>query len=132
MQTLKLVPMTQEQKEVLHIDRRPENGPLSEEVGILRGAFRLVWDCLKEHAYAQPDAEPGAETDDKNDEKTDDKNDNHAGKVAFYAVTLTRLSNSIVRAILASHRLARSHNEMAEVQAELKRILREIGWGEQS
>jgi hypothetical protein len=130
MQTLKLVPMTQEQKELLHIDRRPESGPLSEEVGILRGAFRLVWDCLKDHAYAQPGAGPGSETEAESESGAKTAND--AGKVAFYAVTLTRLSDSIVRAILASRRLARSHNEMAEVQAELKRLFREIGWGEQS
>ena len=127
MQTLKLVPMTQEQKELLHIDQRPESGPLSEEVGILRGAFRLVWDCLKDHAYPQPGAGPGTETEAEAGANTA----NDAGKVAFYAVTLTRLSDSIVRALLASHRLARSHNEMAEVQAELKRLFREIGWGEQ-
>ena len=43
---------------------------------------------------------------------------------------MARLSDAIMRATLAEQKLRAAGDDMAEVQAEIKRIFRAIGWGE--
>lgn len=43
---------------------------------------------------------------------------------------IASLSNAIVRATLAEQKLAGAGDEMAELQYEVKRIFRAMGWGE--
>ena len=50
--------------------------------------------------------------------------------IARLGGVMARLSDSIVRATLAEQKLAGAGDDMAEVQAEIKRIFRAIGWGE--
>jgi hypothetical protein len=43
---------------------------------------------------------------------------------------MARLSDSIVRATLAEQKLSDRSHDLFEMQAEIKRIFRSIGWGE--
>jgi hypothetical protein len=43
---------------------------------------------------------------------------------------IASLSNAIVRATLAEQKLTATGGEMAEMQSEIKRIFRAMGWGE--
>jgi hypothetical protein len=52
--------------------------------------------------------------------------------IARLGGVVARLSDAIVRATLAEQKLAGAGDDMAEVQAEIKRIFRAIGWGEES
>jgi hypothetical protein len=125
MKEIQLVPIAPEQIEVLNI-RPPalgtpalgttaSGGILTHEVTVLRGAFHLTAQCLARHA----NPEPG------------DDYDRSMGMAGFYTGLLCRLSDSIVRAMLAAHRLARTDYEMARFGAEVKRVIREMGFGEQ-
>ena len=51
--------------------------------------------------------------------------------IARLGGVVARLSDAIVRAMVAEQKLATAGDDMAEVQAEIKRIFRAIGWGEQ-
>lgn len=44
--------------------------------------------------------------------------------------SIARLSDSVVRALLAAAKLESADDEMEELRADIKRIFREIGWGE--
>ncbi len=50
--------------------------------------------------------------------------------IARLGGVMARLSDAIVRATLAEQKLVGTGDDMAEVQAEIKRIFRAIGWGE--
>ena len=115
MQDIQLVPITPEQIEVLNIGKPQRSVPLADEVDTLQGAFRLV--ALAMASRAQKDAENNTDT--------------NSGVVTTYANTLCTLSDSIVRAMLAAQKLARFNDQLAQLHAELKRVLRELGWGEQ-
>lgn len=104
MQKLTLVPMTQEQNDTHPSTVIRVGRPFAEEVSILRGALRLANDVLN--------------------------SENGKHHITVLGGTISRLSDSIVRATLAELRLARSHDEISEVRAEIKRVFEALGWGE--
>jgi hypothetical protein len=109
MSNLTLVPITPEQKEIINIRKRQS---LQEEINMLRGAMRLMYDCL---------------TRDLPDETPEQK----AKRESFrcdYITVLTHTSDSLVRALLAELRLSHANNEIAEVRTEIKRIFQILDW----
>jgi hypothetical protein len=77
------------------------------EITILRSAMYIAQECLSAQG------EGGAPAD-----------------IARLGGVMARLSDAIVRATLAEQKLAGAGDDMAEVQAEIKRIFRAMGWGE--
>lgn len=87
--------------------RAPAAGSLREEIATLRGAL-----CISRKSLLSQG--PGGEPAD----------------IARLGGVIARLSDAIVRATLAEQKLGSAGDDMAEVQAEIKRIFRAIGWGE--
>ncbi len=83
------------------VPTRPANN-LDEEITEMRGAMRLIFGQLS------------------------DLKD--LGRISFHANTLARLSDSIVRALLASQKLHAADQQTEELRAEIERIFRELGW----
>ena len=108
MQKVQLVPMTDEQKDALGVAKPRVSKSLKEEVEMMKNTLRLAYETL--------------------DNEPDTRKDN----LARYGSMIARLADSIVRATMAEIKLARSNDEMVEVRAEIKRIFRAIGWGEET
>lgn len=88
-------------------DRGQGAESLRGEITILRRALYISQKCLSELG------EEGEPAD-----------------IARLGGIMARLSEAIVRATLAEQKLAGAGDDIADVQAEIKRIFRAIGWGE--